>query len=151
MRGQEAWPRVRPGGPTHMTECRGYQAARRVQARATRTTRPTTVRPCPSSVSLCAAADPTLPVACSLPRACAYTGVRDGTSTPGSPAPRLGPAGKLGYSPKGGRGSPQASGALQLGVAYAVVDRISWASTRMEPPEAGAFVCHTHTHSNGAS
>jgi hypothetical protein len=69
MRGQEAWPRVCPGGPTHMTECRGYQAARRVRARATRTRRPTTVRPCPSSVLLCAAAAPVLPVD-SPPTAC---------------------------------------------------------------------------------
>jgi len=68
--------------------------------------------------------------------------MREGTPTPGSPAPRLGPGGKLGYSPSGpGRGSPQASGALQLGIAYPVVDRICWASSRIEPPEAGARFC----------
>lgn len=68
--------------------------------------------------------------------------MREGTPTPGSPAPRIGPGGKLGYSPSGpGRGSPQASGTLQLGVAYPVVDRICWASSRMEPPEAGARFC----------
>jgi hypothetical protein len=33
------------------------------------------------------------------------------------------------------------SGALQLGIAYPVVDRICWASSRIEPPEAGARFC----------
>ena len=70
------------------------------------------------------------------------TGRHEGMLTPGSvQVPGRG-GGKLGFSPPGPeRASPKASGAVVLGTAYPVVDRICWASCRRSPSEAGRLVC----------